>query len=124
MHNQYTDPFQPRAIKVPSAPSILGQSYAGRVESAREELADAEAALAARIVLAETTAKLDKAVRAHAAAVSALSDVRLLVSGANTMTPARTEFSEFRKELNEIVAPFGYKLIPVGDKSKCMLVLA
>lgn len=99
-----------------------GFGQARRVESLREELAAAEAALASQEELKERTRSINAEIRKHAACVQALSDVRDFGAGCATPVKARPEYAEFRKDLAEVLAPHGYKIVLIGDKSQGALV--
>lgn len=95
------------------APCNRADDPAERVVLLQLELAEAEAALAAKIdaeiALAEATRTL-------------LADIRILRLTDN-QTHRRTEFAVYRKELAALAASYDVKIVLVGDKSAAMLVL-
>lgn len=109
-----------------SAAKYVNVSRAPRaknVQDLREELAQAEAALATENARAALASSLNASIRLYGAAIHALSDVRAIECDhcSNNGTP-REMYAEFRKELAELLAPFNYKIVLVGDKSKGCVV--
>lgn len=101
-----------------------GFGQARRVADLKAELEAAEAVLASQEELKERTRSINAEIRKHAACVQALSDVRDFGAGNATPLKSRPEYAEFRKELAEVIAPHGYKLVLIGDKSHAALVQA
>lgn len=93
-----------------------------RVALHKHELAEAEAALAAKNERDALAAKIDSEIALAEATRTLLADIRILRLTANQTYP-RKEFAAYRKELSEIAAAYDVKIVFVGDKSSAALVL-
>lgn len=93
-----------------------------RVALHKRELADAEAALAAKNERDALEAKIDAELALVEATHTLLSDIRVLRLS-DSQTYQRKEFATYRKELSDIASAYGVKIVPVGDKSAATLVL-
>ena len=95
---------------------------AERVALIQQQLAEAEAALAAKNEHDTLAAKIDAEIALAEATRTLLADIRVLLL-ANNLTYRRREFATFRKELTPIAASYDVKIVLVGDKSAATLVL-
>lgn len=108
------------AAKIP--PMNKETDMKDEVQEAREHLARAEAALAAKIAKETFTAEVNRKIRIAAAIVQALSDMRGLENNEHVATLIREEYAEFKSELCATLKEYGYKIVYVGDKSKATVV--
>lgn len=97
-------------------------SPAACVAMIKHELAEAEAALAAKNERAALAAKIDAEIALAEATRTLLADIRVLLL-TNNLTYRRKEFATFRKELTAIAGSYDVKIVLVGDKSAATLVL-
>lgn len=115
-----------RAPKVPTPPCPAPRNRAAdpaeRVALIQQELAEAEAALAAKNERDALAAKIDAEIALAEAARALLADIRILRL-TNNQTHRRNEFATYRKELTALAASYDVKIVLVGDKSAAMLVL-
>ena len=88
----------------------------------QQELAEAEAALAAKNERDALEAKIDAEIALADATSTLLADIRILRLTGN-QTFRRTEFAVYRKELAALAAKYDVKIVLVGDKSGAVLVL-
>lgn len=95
---------------------------AERVALIQQQLAEAEAALAAKNEHDALAAKIDAEIALAEATRTLLADIRVLLL-TNNLTYRRKEFTTFRKELTTIAASYDVKIVLVGDKSAATLVL-
>lgn len=93
-----------------------------RVTMLKQELADAETALAAKNERDALAAKIDAEIALVEATYTLLADIRTLRLTDN-LTYQRKEFATYRKELSDIAAAYDVKIVLVGDKSSATLVL-
>lgn len=93
-----------------------------RVALHKRELAEAEAALAAKNERDALEAKIDSEIALVEATYTLLSDIRILRLTDN-QTYQRKEFAAYRKELSDIASAYDVKIVLVGDKSSATLVL-
>ena len=121
--------------KAPPPPSCYDQCYAPcynpynraadpavRVALIQLELAEAEAALAAKNERDALAAKIDAEIALAEATRTLLADIRILRLTDN-QTHRRKEFAQYRKELAALSASYDVKIVLVGDKSAAVLVL-
>lgn len=104
------------------APCNRAADPAERVALIQQELAEAEAALAAKNERDALAAKIDAEIALAEAARTLLADIRILRL-TNNQTHRRKEFAVYRKELAALAAPYDVKIVLVGDKSAAVLVL-
>ncbi len=95
---------------------------AERVALIQQELAEAEAALAAKNERDALAAKIDVEIALAEATRTLLADIRILRLTDN-QTHRRKEFAVYRKELAALAASYDVKIVLVGDKSAAVLVL-
>ena len=95
---------------------------AERVALLQQELAEAEAALAAKNERDALAAKIDAEIALAEATRTLLADIRILRLTVN-QTHRRMEFAVYRKELAALAASYDAKIVLVGDKSAAVLVL-
>ena len=88
----------------------------------KQELAEAEAALAARNERDAFAAEIDAEIALAEATSTLLADIRSLRLTGN-QTFRRMEFAVYRKELAALAASYDVKIVLVGDKSAAVLVL-
>jgi hypothetical protein len=93
-----------------------------RVTMLKQELAEAEAALAAKNERDALAAKIDAEIALAEATSTLLADISVLLLS-NNQTYSRKEFATYRKELTAIAASYDVKIVLVGDKSAATLVL-
>ena len=93
-----------------------------RVTALKQELAEAEAALAAKNERDALAAKIDAEIALAEATRTLLADIRILRLTDN-QTHRRKEFAVYRKELAALAASYDVKIVLVGDKSAAVLVL-
>lgn len=93
-----------------------------RVTMLKQELAEAEAALAAKNERDTLAAKIDAEIALVEATHALLADIRILLF-TDDQTYQRKEFATYRKELSGIAAAYDVKIVLVGDKSAAALVL-
>ena len=93
-----------------------------RVTMLKQELAEVEAALAAKNERDALAAKIDAEIALVEATHTLLVDIRVLRLTDNQTYPCK-EFATYRKELSVIAASYDAKIVLVGDKSAAMLVL-
>jgi hypothetical protein len=98
-------------------------ALAERVQSQRESLAAAEAALAAQTNEREFRAAINERMQFSMAVVHLLSDIRDITYGVQVTAIARDEFAKFKTKLNAIANEYNAKLVLVGDKSQATVVL-
>ena len=121
----YTPCLGTPRLKAPTskAPQCLrGLEPAERVALLQQELAEAEAALAAKNERDALAAKIDTEIALAEATRTLLADIRILRLTGN-QTYRRKEFATYRKELAALAASYDVKIVLVGDKSAAMLVL-
>ena len=111
----------PQAPQCP-APCARGLEPAERVALMRQEMAEAEAALAAKNERDALAAKIDAEIALAEATLTLLADIRILRL-TNNQTHRRKEFATYRKELAALAASYDVKIVLVGDKSAAVLVL-
>lgn len=111
----------PQAPQCP-APCNRSGDPAERVALIRQELAEAEAALAAKNERDALAAKIDAEIALAEATRTLLADIRILRL-TNNQTHRRKEFATYRKELAALAASYDVKIVLVGDKSAAVLVL-
>lgn len=87
-----------------------------RVTMLKQELAEAEAALAAKNERDALAAKIDAEIALVEATYTLLAYIRILRLTDN-LTYQRKEFATYRKELSVIAASYDVKIVLVGDKS-------
>ena len=104
------------------APCIRAADPAERVALIQQELAEAEAALAAKNERDALAAKIDAEIALAEATRTLLADIRILRL-TNNQTPRRKEFATYRKEFAKIAASYDVEIVLVGDKSAAVLVL-
>lgn len=104
------------------APCNRSGDPAGRVAQIQQELAEAEAALAAQTERDALAAKIDAEIALAEATRTLLADIRVLRLTHN-QTHRRCEFAQYRKELAALAASYDVKIVLVGDKSAAVLVL-
>ena len=113
-------PLPPSAL--PPAPCARHVEPAERVALIQQELAEAEAALAAKNERDALAAKIDAEIALAEATRTLLADIRILRL-TNNQTHRRKEFAVYRKELAALAASYDVKIVLVGDKSAAVLVL-
>lgn len=117
------DDDEPIARKLPCpAPCNRSGDPAERVAMIQQELAEAEAALAAKNERDALAAKIDAEIALAEATRTLLADIRILRL-TNNQTQRRKEFAVYRKELAALAASYDVKIVLVGDKSAAVLVL-
>jgi hypothetical protein len=94
-----------------------------RVARIQQELAEAEAALAAKNERDALAAMIDAEFALAEATRTLLADIRILRLADSRLTFRRREFAVYRKELAALAASYDVKIVLVGDKSAAMLVL-
>lgn len=104
------------------APCNRAADPAERVAMIQQELAEAEAALAAKNERDALAAKIDAEIALAEATRTLLADIRILRL-TNNQTHRRKEFAVYRKELAALAASYDVKIVLVGDKSAAVLVL-
>ena len=104
------------------APCNRSGDPAERVALIQQELAEAEAALAAKNERDALAAKIDAEIALAEATCTLLADIRILRLTSNGWL-GRKEFATYRKELAAIAASYDVKIVLVGDKSAAVLVL-
>ena len=104
------------------APCNRAADPAERVALIQQELAEAEAALAAKNERDALAAKIDAEIALAEATRTMLADIRILRLTDNE-TYRRKEFAVYRKELAALAASYDVKIVLVGDKSAAVLVL-
>ena len=104
------------------APCTRTLEPAERVTMLQQELAEAEAALAAKNERDALAAKIDAEIALAEATRTLLADIRILRLTGN-QTFRRMEFAVYRKELAALAASYDVKIVLVGDKSAAVLVL-
>ena len=111
--------------QVPQCPAPCNRSGdpAERVALIQQELAEAEAALAAKNERDALAAKIDAEIALAEATRTLLADIRILRL-TNNQTHRRNEFATYRKELAAIAASYDVKIVLVGDKTAAVLTLA
>ena len=121
--NTYT-PMLEHAVppKAPPPPCNRAADPAERVAMIQQELAEAEAALAAKNERDALAAKIDAEIALAEATSTLLADIRILRLTGN-QTFRRMEFAVYRKELAALAAKYDVKIVLVGDKSAAVLVL-
>ena len=113
----------PKAPPPPcTAPCSRAADPAERVALIQQELAEAEAALAAKNERDALAAKIDAEIALAEATRTLLADIRILRLTGN-QTFRRMEFAVYRKELAALAAKYDVKIVLVGDKSAAVLVL-
>lgn len=111
----------PNAYPQAPAPIHGVLSNEDRVQRAKIELADAEAALATETANKELADKIDGQQRLAQATLQLLQDIKnIRLSG--YAPEQRKQFAEYRKELAALAAEYGYKLVLVGNKTVAVLV--
>ena len=112
------------------APCNRSGGLAERVALIQQELAEAEAALAAKNERDAFAARIDAEIALAEAIRTLLADIRILrhadIEFAQLISNGwlgRKEFATYRKELAAIAASYDVKIVLVGDKSAAMLVL-
>ena len=108
--------------KAPPPPCNRAADPAERVALIKQELAEAEAALAAKNERDALAAKIDAEIALAEATSTLLADIRILRLTGN-QTHRRMEFAVYRKELAALAASYDVKIVLVGDKSAAVLVL-
>lgn len=93
-----------------------------RVTMLKQELAEAEAALAAKNERDALAAKIDAEIALVEATHALLDDIRIL-RFTDDQTYQRKEFATYRNELSGIAAAYDVEIVFVGDKSAAALVL-
>lgn len=104
------------------APCAGSIEPAERVAMLKHELAEAEAALAAKNDRDALAAKIDAKIALADATRMLLADIRILLL-TNNRTYERKEFATYRKELADLAATYDVKIVLVGDKTHAALVL-
>ena len=104
------------------APCNRAADPAERVALIQRELAEAEAALAAKNERDALAARIDAEFLLAEATRTLLADIRILRLTDN-QTHRRKEFAVYRKELAALAASYDVKIVLVGDKSAAVLVL-
>ena len=104
------------------APCNRSGDPAERVALIQQELAVAEAALAAKTERDALAAKIDAEIALADATRTLLADIRILRL-TNNQTHRRKEFAQYRKELAALAASYDVKIVLVGDKTAAVLVL-
>ena len=104
------------------APCSRAADPAERVALIQQELAEAEAALAAKNERDALAAKIDAEIALAEATRTLLADIRILRL-TNNQTHRRKAFATYRKELAAIAASYDVKIVLVGDKTAANLVL-
>ena len=114
----------PKAPTPPGCPAPCARHIepAERVALIQQELAEAEAALAAKNERDALAAKIDAEIALAEATRTLLADIRILRLTGN-QTFRRMEFAVYRKELAALAAQYDVKIVLVGDKSAAVLVL-
>ena len=125
--NTYTpmrEPAVPPKAPPPPCPAPCSRAAdpAERVALIQQELAEAEAALAAKNERDALAAKIDAEIALAEATSTLLADIRILRLTGN-QTFRRMEFAVYRKELAALAAKYDVKIVLVGDKSAAVLVL-
>lgn len=115
--------------KAPYAPptAAAGQACLGiqqptpeeRIKQAQEALADAEHAKAQADALKALEARLNYEQALCSATAALLGAIRTF--GHTPGQATSRVFAEFRKELTPLAESYGYKLVPVGDKTQATL---
>ena len=126
MNNPYTMPVldgvsAPVPPKCP-APCARTLEPAERITMLQQELAEAEAALAAKNERDALAAKIDAEIALAEATRTLLADIRILRL-TNNLTYRRKEFAQYRKELAALAASYDVEIVLVGDKTTADLVL-
>ena len=118
------EPAVPPKAPPPPCPAPCNRAAdpAERVALIQQELAEAEAALAAKNERDALAAKIDAEIALAEATRTLLADIRILRLTGN-QTFRRMEFAVYRKELAALAASYDVKIVLVGDKSGAMLVL-
>ena len=104
------------------APCSRAADPAERVVQIQQELAEAEAALAAKNERDALAAKIDAEIALAEATSTLLADIRILRLTGN-QTFRRMEFAVYRKELAAVAAKYDVKIGLVGTNSPAVLVL-
>lgn len=104
------------------APCTRTLEPAERVTMLKQELAEAEAALAAKNKRDALAAKIDAEIALAEATRTLLADIRILRL-TNNQTHRRKEFATYREELAALAASYDVKIVRVGDKTTADLVL-
>ena len=120
LDEMYTSILRREPAVPPKAPPP--QCPAERVALIQQELADAEAALAAKNERDALAAKIDAEIALAEATRTLLADIRILRL-TNNQTHRRKEFAQYRKELAALAASYDVKIVLVGDKTAAVLVL-
>ena len=121
--NTYTTMCEPAVPpKAPPPPRNSAADPAERVAMIQQELAEAEAALAAKNERDALAAMIDAEIALAEATSTLLADIRILRLSGN-QTFRRMEFAVYRKELAALAAKYDVKIVLVGDKSAAVLVL-
>ena len=123
-HTPMREPAVPPKAPPPPCPAQCNRAAdpAERVAMIKQELAEAEAALAARNERDAFAAKIDAEIALAEATSTLLADIRTLRLAGN-QTFRRMEFAVYRKELAALAAKYDVKIVLVGDKSAAVLVL-
>lgn len=110
--------------QVPQCPAPCARALepAERVTMLKQELAEAEAALAAKNKRDALAAKIDAEIALAEATRTLLADIRTLRLTDN-QTHRRKEFATYREELAALAASYDVKIVRVGDKTTADLVL-
>ena len=116
------EPAVPPKAPPPPCPAPCNLAAAERVALLQLELAEAEAALAAKNERDALAAKIDAEIALAEATRTLLADIRILRLTGN-QTFRRMEFAVYRKELAALAASYDVKIVLVGDKSAAVLVL-
>ena len=118
------EPAVPPKAPPPPCPAPCNRAAdpAERVALIQQELAEAEAALAAKNERDALAAKIDAEIALAEATRTLLADIRILRLTGN-QTFRRMEFAVYRKELAALAASYDVKIVLVGDKSAAVLVL-
>lgn len=118
------EPAVPPKAPPPQCPAPCNRAAdpAERVALLQQELAEAEAALAAKNERDALAAKIDAEIALAEATRTLLADIRILRL-TNNQTHRRMEFAVYRKELAALAASYDVKIVLVGDKSAAVLVL-
>lgn len=131
MNNPYAIPVMDGVtpLKAPTpqppqcpAPCNRSGDPAERVALIQKELAEAEAASAAKNERDALAAKIDAEIALAEATRTLLADIRILRL-TNNQTYRRKEFATYRKELAALAASYDVKIVLVGDKTTADLVL-
>ncbi len=104
------------------APRNRSGDPAERVALIQQELAEAEAALAAKNERDALAARIDAEIALAEATRTLLADIGILRL-TNHQTHRRREFAKYRKELAALAASYDVKIVLVGDKTAAVLVL-